>query len=107
MPVSQQQPHEAGLDPAHQQRDPNRVYPSNPPKSGSTAVILSCLLTGIGQMYLGQAGKGLVLLVVALLIGAATAGFSAPVFWIVGMIDAHKIGNKLANGHSVGEWECF
>ena len=58
-------------------------------------------------MYLGQAGKGLVLLVVALLIGAATAGFSAPVFWIVGMIDAHKIGNKLANGHSVGEWECF
>ena len=58
-------------------------------------------------MYLGQAGKGLVLLVVALLIGAATGGLSAPVFWIVGMIDAYKIANKLANGHSVGEWECF
>jgi hypothetical protein len=30
-----------------------------------------------------------------------------PVIWIVAMVDAHAIGNKLASGKPVGQWEFF
>lgn len=81
------------------------IQPSG--KSASTAVLLTCLITGLGQMYLGQVLKGVVILLAAIVIGVATAGVGAPVIWIVAMVDASKIGKKLEAGQSVGEWEFF
>ena len=75
----------------------NTVQPSG--KSASTAVILSCLLPGLGQIYLGQTLKGLAILGLALLTNV--------IGWVVGMVDAAKIGKKLEAGQSVGEWEFF
>ena len=83
------------------------VHPSNPPKSATTALILSCLIVGVGQLYLGQTVKGVVLLVGSMFLGVATGFLLSPVFWIVGMVDAHAIGNKLASGKPVGQWEFF
>ena len=68
-------------------------------KSASTALILSCLIAGLGQIYLGQTLKGLIILALTCATG--------PIGWIVGMIDAYSIGKKLEAGQSVGEWEFF
>lgn len=76
-------------------------------KSASTAVLLTCLITGLGQMYLGQVLKGVVILLATIVIGALTAGVGSIVIWIIAMIDASKIGKKLEAGQSVGEWEFF
>ena len=81
------------------------IQPSG--KSASTATLLTCLLTGLGQMYLGQVLKGVVILLAAIVIGAITMGVGSLVIWIVAMVDASKIGKKLEAGQSVGEWEFF
>ena len=81
------------------------IQPSG--KSASTAVLLTCLITGLGQMYLGQVLKGVVILLAAIVIGVATAGVGGLVIWVVAMADASKIGKKLEAGQSVGEWEFF
>ena len=73
------------------------IHPSG--KSASLALLLSCLLAGIGQIYLGQVLKGVLILVVTCLTG--------PIGWVIGMIDAYLIGKKLEAGQSVGEWEFF
>ena len=67
--------------------------------SAVLAVILSCLIPGIGQIYLGQTLKG-----VLILVGTFVTG---PVGWVIAMIDAYLIGKKLESGKSVGEWEFF
>lgn len=68
-------------------------------QSASQAMILSCLITGLGQIYLGQTMKGLVLLASAFVLG--------PISWIIAIVDAYRIGQKLEAGQSVGEWEFF
>ena len=73
------------------------IHPSG--KSASLALLLSCLIAGIGQIYLGQTLKGLVILAVTFVTG--------PIGWVIGMIDAYLIGKKLEAGQSVGEWEFF
>lgn len=83
------------------------VTPSGSPKSATTATILSCVIVGLGQMYLGQVLKGLVLLVSAVVLGVFTAGILAIPIWIIGMIDGNKIGKKLEAGQPVGQWEFF
>lgn len=86
--------------------DPTKtIHPSG--KSSTLAAILSCLVVGVGQMYLGQVIKGVVMLLAALVIGPLTAGAAAPIIWIVAMIDAYMVGKKLEAGKSVGEWEFF
>ena len=82
-------------------------YILDPPKSSTTALILSCLITGLGQIYLGQTIKGLVLLISSFVISGITLGFGWPILWIVAMVDAHMIGNKLASGQPVRQWEFF
>lgn len=81
------------------------ILPSG--KSASTATILSCLITGVGQMYLGQVAKGVAILLGGMVVSGVTCGFAAPVIWVVAMIDAYKIGKKLEAGQPVGEWEFF
>lgn len=83
------------------------IYPSNPPKSPGTAAFLSCLITGVGQMYLGQVKKGLAWLLGGIVLGAISAGILSVPIVIASIVDAHKIGQKLANGQPVGQWEFF
>ncbi|MBP5638354.1 MAG: hypothetical protein J6X55_02675 [Victivallales bacterium] len=58
-------------------------------------------------MYLGQVGKGCVILLVSMILGVCTGGASGLVTWIIGMVDANRIGKKLEAGQSVGPWEFF
>jgi TM2 domain-containing membrane protein YozV len=83
------------------------VYPSNPPKSPGTAALLSCLIVGVGQMYLGQIKKGLAWLLGIIVLSFITAGVLWLPILIASIVDAYKTGQKLANGQPVGEWEFF
>ena len=76
-------------------------------KSVSTAVILTCLIVGLGQIYLGQVLKGVAILLASIVIGTLTFGAGSIAIWIIAMIDAYKIGKKLEAGQSVDEWEFF
>jgi TM2 domain-containing membrane protein YozV len=71
------------------------------------AGLLSFLLCGLGQMILGQVLKGVVMLVVAMMLGAVTGCIACLVTWPVSAIDAYLIAQKLKQGKSVGEWEFF
>lgn len=83
---------------------PGGIY--KPGQSVVLAVILSFFLTGIGQMYNGQVGKGFVLLFGTLffLCGFAPIGLG---LWVVGLVDAAQIAGKLNQGRVVGQWEFF
>jgi TM2 domain-containing membrane protein YozV len=71
------------------------------------AALLSFLLVGLGQMVLGQTIKGVVMLIVALVLGALTGCVACLVTFPVSAIDAYLIAKKLKEGKSVGEWEFF
>ena len=45
-------------------------------KSPLAASLLSLLVVGLGQMYLGQVAKGILMLIIALILGALTSGIS-------------------------------
>ena len=79
------------------------VAPSG--KSAGLATLLSCILPGVGQIYLGQVIKGIVILAADIVLGCTV--IIPLVIWIVAMIDANKIGKKLEAGQSVQQWEFF
>lgn len=81
------------------------VNPSS--KSPGTAALLSFLVLGVGQMYIGQVLKGVAMLLAAMVLISITGFFALPVLWVVYPLDAYLIGKKLKNGKSVGKWECF
>ncbi len=84
-------------------------------KNSGLAVILSFFIVGLGQIYNGQIGKGLFMLVVYYILvvlawssiasisfgngGLITAGLIAVpvvfVIWIIGMVDAYKSAEKI------------
>lgn len=82
-----------------------QIPPSTPPKDPIIAAVLSVLLLGgVGQMYLGQTKKGIILIVATLVLSCIGIGFLIP---FVGAYDAYVIGNKLKEGKSVGDMEFF
>lgn len=84
------------------------VYPASPPRSRWGAMFTSIVMPGIGQAYLGQWKKGLLLLGLTFAIGGfATGGGSWNLFSLFGAVDAWKIGSRLAAGRAVGEMEIF
>ena len=85
----------------------NNAPIQNNGKSASTATILSCLVTGLGQMYLGQVLKGVAILLGGIVLSCLTAGILGIPIWIIAMVDAHKIGKRLENGETVGQWQFF
>ena len=88
--------------------DPSKVVrPSNPPKEPLLMALLSFLIVGLGQMLLGQVAKGAVILVSAIVLGGATAGFAIPFIWLFSALDAYAIAKKLKDGKAVGLWEFF
>ncbi len=80
-----------------------------PPSGKNTvlAAILSCCIPGLGQIYLGQLWKGLAILILDWVLGAATFGILHIVLWVVALLDAFKIGKKFEAGQSVAPWEFF
>ena len=83
------------------------VSPSVPAKSPTTATLLSCLINGLGQMYLGQVGKGVLWILGGSFLIIFTGGILALPIWIATMIDANLIAKKLERKETVGKWEFF
>lgn len=82
-----------------------QIQPSDPPKNPIIAAILSLLLFGgVGQMYLGQSKKGIILIVATLVLACVGIGFLIP---IVGAIDAYMLADKLQKGEAIGDMQWF
>lgn len=85
-----------------------QIQPSNPPKDPIIAAVLSALiLGGVGQLYLGQQKKGIILIVVSLALWCLSVGTLGWIVQLIGAYDAYVIGTKLKNGQSVGDMEFF
>ena len=84
----------------------SQIQPSTPPKDPIIAAVLSLLLLGgVGQIYLGQQKKGIIICVVTLVLYCAF-GLGA-IINLVGAYDAYVIATKLKEGKSVGDMEFF
>ncbi len=82
-----------------------QIPPSDPPKNAIIAAILSLLLLGgVGQLYLGQTKKGIILIVGTIILSCIGVGLVIP---IVGAIDAYMMAEKLANGETIGDMQWF
>jgi TM2 domain-containing membrane protein YozV len=78
------------------------LMPNQPPKfykNPTTATILSFFIMGLGQIYNGQIGKGIVFMVlyaISWFLTIAFIGFiTTPILWMWGMVDANKSAKKI------------
>ena len=84
-----------------------QIQPSDPPKNAILAAILSLLLLGgVGQIYLGQQKKGIIL-IVAWVITWFIPCVGPIIVAVVGAIDAYVLADKLAKGESIGDMQWF
>ncbi|HRV92368.1 MAG TPA: hypothetical protein P5526_09435 [Anaerolineae bacterium] len=82
-----------------------QIQPSNPPKNSIIAAILSLLLLGgVGQIYLGQTKKGIIIIVASIILSCVGIGLVIP---ILGAVDAYMLSEKLKNGESIGDMQWF
>jgi TM2 domain-containing membrane protein YozV len=82
-----------------------QINPSDPPKNAILAAILSLLLFGgVGQIYLGQTKKGVILIVATLILSCVGIGLIIP---ILGAIDAYMMADKLQKGETIGDMQWF
>lgn len=83
-----------------------QIQPSDPPKNPIIAAVLSLLLLGgVGQMYLGQTKKGIIIIVVTLVL-YCVFGLGVLIN-ILGAIDAYMLADKLQKGESIGDMQWF
>jgi len=68
-------------------------------KNPSVATILSFFFMGLGQIYNGQIGKGVLFIVfygISILLMFIIIGFiTTPILWIWGMIDANNSAKRI------------
>jgi TM2 domain-containing membrane protein YozV len=77
-------------------------------KSPALAALLSFLLVGMGQVYLGQVEKGLCLLVLVLLfVMNSVPGPLGLVLLLLNVLDAFLMGRKVKNGRQIRKWQFF
>ena len=69
--------------------------------------VLSFLITGLGQMVMGQVAKGIVMLIGSIILAFFTLGLSSIITIAISIIDAVLIAKKKQQGRQVGEWEFF
>lgn len=71
-------------------------------KNPGVAAVLSFFWSGLGQIYNGEIGKGILLLVLyvlsAMLMFAVIGFITTPILWIYGMVDAYKTAEKINAG---------
>ena len=71
---------------------------TNLQKNPGVAAVLSALWVGLGQIYNGQIGKGLLFMVLqilnCLLLFIVIGFITVPAFWIYGIYDAYKTAQK-------------
>lgn len=83
-----------------------QIQPSDPPKNPILAAVLSFILFGgVGQIYLGQQKKGIILIVVTVLLYCAFG--LGVIINILGAIDAYMLADKLQKGQPIGDMEWF
>ncbi|AKB76345.1 hypothetical protein MSLAZ_3084 [Methanosarcina lacustris Z-7289] len=70
-------------------------------KNPGFAAVASFLWVGLGQIYNGEIGKGLLFMVIqivnALLVFIVIGLVTFPVFWAYGIYDAYKTAEKINN----------
>ncbi len=59
------------------------------------ACLLNLLLVGIGHIYLGRIGKGLVIMVLGIVLGIFTWGIAYVLLVIWAMSDAYRLAKKM------------
>lgn len=68
-------------------------------KNPTTATILSFFIMGLGQIYNGQIGKGVMFIILYAISWAlmwVLVGFiTTPILWIWGLVDANKSAKKI------------
>jgi len=76
--------------------------PTQPPKfykNPSIATILSFFFMGLGQIYNGQIGKGIIFIIlygISVALMWVVIGFvTTPILWIWGMVDANNSAKKI------------
>lgn len=80
-------------------RTTREVIVAENPKSPGLAAVLSFFWAGLGQIYNGQIGKGVVLIVlhaiswIMIIVGIGL--ITTPILWIYGMVDAYKTAEKI------------
>lgn len=97
------------------QPPPARVMPDEPylsqpdqSKSPALAALLSFLLVGMGQVYLGQVEKGLTMLgTVLLLMLTVRLGSLGFVILLFNVLDAFLLAKKIEEGRPILRWEFF
>ena len=71
-------------------------------KSTGIAAVLSFVLPGIGQIYNGQIGKGILFVIITFILVLSTVvlvGFIlGPLFWIYNIYDAYSTAEKINAG---------
>lgn len=84
-----------------------QIQPSQPPKNPIVAALLSLiLLGGVGQLYLGQQKKGIIL-IVAWVVTWFIPCIGPLIVAILGAIDAYVLADKLQKGQSIGDMQWF
>lgn len=84
--------------------------PPAPPQSKSPglAALLSFLLVGMGQVYLGQVEKGLLMLgVVLVLMLTIVLGPLGFILLLFNVADAYLLAGKVKRGKPLRKWEFF
>lgn len=81
------------------------LKPITTTKSPGIAAICSFFITGLGQIYNGQIGKGILFFVIgvilALLMMVVIGFILFPIFWIYNIYDAYKTAEKINQGYPV------
>ena len=72
---------------------------TQPQKNPGVATVLSFFFMGLGQIYNGQIGKGIVFIVlyaISVALMLVIVGFiTTPILWLWGMVDANKSAKKI------------
>jgi TM2 domain-containing membrane protein YozV len=67
-------------------------------KSPGLAAVLSFFWAGLGQIYNGEIGKGILMMVAyvisCVMMGIVIGFITTPILWIYGMVDAYKTAEK-------------
>ena len=72
--------------------------------------LLSVFVVGLGQLVLGQTGKGMFLFFGTISLVVFTCGYGlllVPLVWIFAGVDAYMVAAKLRRGIAVSPWEFF